>query len=125
MSPIAPELKGRGDLRLRVEQACARLNRAAPHKIDEVTYLMGCRLLSDQEISFDLVLKGFDAKAPGVSSFMESAKPILEKSICRNPDVFALGAEGIALQYRYRIRATPVLSLNVVPGQCRAPSEAR
>lgn len=121
----SPDLKGQGDLRLRVEQACARLNRTAPHEIDEVTYLMGCRLLRDKEVAFDLVLKGFDPKSPGVASFMESAKPILEKSICRNPDVLALGAEGIALRYTYRIRSTPVLNLNIGPGQCSATPEAR
>lgn len=54
---------------------------------------MGCRLLIDKEVAFE------------------------------NPDVLALGAEGIALRYTYRIRSTPVLHLNIGPGQCSATPE--
>ncbi|XQM39328.1 hypothetical protein DFLDMN_006221 (plasmid) [Cupriavidus sp. H19C3] len=86
---------------------------------------MSCSLQEGNEVSFDLAIKGYDAKSPGVGSFMESAKPILEKSICRNPDVFTLGIEGISLRYTYRMRAIPVLSLTVVPGQCAATPHAR
>lgn len=114
------DLRAAGNVRQRVEQACARLNSTAPHQIDESTYLVSCRVMGAKEVSFDLVLKGFDPQSPGVASFMESAKPILEKSICRNPDVSALGKQGISLVYSYRIRDTQVLTLSVKPEQCVA-----
>lgn len=112
------DLSSFANVRQAIEAACARLNSTSPHRVDESTYLVTCRVIEAKSIAFDLVLKGFDPSAPGVESFMQTARPILERSICRNPDVSALGNLGLSLSYLYRMGSTPVLTIFIKPGQC-------
>ena len=53
---------------------------------------------------------------------MASARPILERGICRNPDVPVLGKLGVTLDYRYMVGRELLVVLHVPPGRCTESS---
>ena len=66
----------------------------------------------------NLKVSGVDATRDGTREYMASAKPILERGICRNPDVPVLGKLGVTLLYHYTAGRQSLVRLNIAPDQC-------
>ncbi|WER48434.1 hypothetical protein CupriaWKF_27005 [Cupriavidus sp. WKF15] len=98
--------------------ACAELARAAPVVLDDSTRLIGCAARPGKVVEFHLQVTGVDPRREDTRNFMASARPILERGICRNPDVPVLGKLGVTLDYRYLAGPEPLVILHVPPGRC-------
>ncbi|CAG9183218.1 hypothetical protein LMG23992_04931 [Cupriavidus laharis] len=98
--------------------ACAELARAAPVVLDDSTRLTGCAVRPGKVVEFRLQVTGVDPRREDTKGFMVSARPILERGICRNPDVPVLGKLGVTLDYRYMAGEEPLVVLHVPPGRC-------
>ena len=106
------------DAERQLGMACAELARAAPLVLDESTRLTGCAVRAGKVVEFHLQVTGVDPRREDTKSFMVSARPILERGICRNPDVPVLGKLGVTLDYRYMAGQEPLVTLHVPPGRC-------
>lgn len=106
------------DAQRQLGMACAELARAAPLVLDESTRLAGCAVRAGKVVEFHLQVTGVDPRREDTKSFMVSARPILERGICRNPDVPVLGKLGVTLDYRYMAGPEPLVILHVPPGRC-------
>ncbi len=104
-----------------LKAACLELTRAGPFALDGATRLEGCSVAPGKRVVFRLSLAGVDATREGTVAFMASARPILERGICRNPDVPVLGRLGVTLNYRYMgIGELPVGEVTIAPNRCEA-----
>jgi hypothetical protein len=106
------------DAERQLGMACAELARAAPLALDDSTRLTGCAARAGKVVEFHLQVTGVDPRREDTKSFMVSARPILERGICRNPDVPVLGKLGVTLDYRYMAGQEPLVVLHVPPGRC-------
>ena len=101
--------------------ACQELTRAGPFTLDAATRLEGCSVSPGKRVQFRLSLVGVDATREGTVAFMASARPVLERGICRNPDVPVLGQLGVTLNYRYAGIGNRALGeVTITPDRCRA-----
>lgn len=98
--------------------ACAELARATPIVLDSSTRLTGCATRPGKIVEFHLQVTGVEPKREDTKAFMVSARPILERGVCRNPDVPVLGKLGVTLDYRYTAGQEPLVVLHVPPGRC-------
>lgn len=99
--------------------ACQELTRAGPFTLDAATRLEGCSVSPGKRVQFHLNLVGVDATREGTMAFMASARPVLERGICRNPDVPVLGQLGVTLNYRYSgIGNRPLGDVTITPDRC-------
>ncbi|MDW3681492.1 hypothetical protein RA280_06970 [Cupriavidus sp. CV2] len=99
--------------------ACQELTRAGPFTLDAATRLEGCSVAPGKRVQFRLSLVGVDASREGTVAFMASARPVLERGICRNPDVPVLGRLGVTLNYRYAgIGNQPLGEVTITPDRC-------
>ncbi len=106
------------DAERQLGMACAELARAAPVVLDDSTRLAGCAVRAGKVVEFRLQVTGVDARREDTKSFMVSARPILERGICRNSDVPLLGKLGVTLDYRYMAGQELLVVLHVPPGRC-------
>lgn len=102
-----------------LNRACQELTRAGPFTLDAATRLEGCSVSPGKRVQFRLSLVGVDATREGTVAFMASARPVLERGICRNPDVPVLGQLGVTLNYRYAgIGNRPLGEVTITPDRC-------
>jgi len=106
------------DAERQLGMACAELARMAPMVLDDSTRLAGCAVRAGKIVEFHLQVSGVDPRREDTRNFMISARPILERGICRNPDVPVLGKLGVTLDYRYMAGQEPLVTLHVPPGRC-------
>ncbi len=106
------------DAERQLGMACKELARATPMVLDESTRLVGCTARTGNVVEFHRQVTGVDPRREDTKSFMVSARPILERGICRNPDVPVLGKLGVTLDYRYMAGQEPLVTLHVPPGRC-------
>jgi hypothetical protein len=107
-----------GDADRELRLACQELMRAGPVDLDNTTRFEGCVTRPGKIVEFHLKVSGVDAARDGTREFMASAKPILERGICRNPDVPVLGKLGVRLRYHYVAGQKPLVSLDIPPDRC-------
>ncbi|CAG9175690.1 hypothetical protein LMG23994_03163 [Cupriavidus pinatubonensis] len=98
--------------------ACAELARATPIVLDSSTRLTGCATRPGKIVEFHLQVTGVEPTREDTKAFMVSARPILERGVCRNPDVPVLGKLGVTLDYRYAAGQEPLVVLHIPPGRC-------
>ncbi|WP_354686185.1 hypothetical protein [Cupriavidus necator] len=98
--------------------ACQELMRAGPVDLDDTTRFDGCVTKPGKVVEFQLKVSGVDASRDGTREFMASAKPILERGICRNPDVPVLGKLGVTLLYHYVAGRQSLVMLDIPPNRC-------
>lgn len=99
--------------------ACRELTRAGPFTLDAATRFEGCSVSPGKRVLFRLSLLGVDATREGTVAFMASARPVLERGICRNADVPVLGRLGVTLNYRYTgIGGQPLGEVTIAPDRC-------
>lgn len=108
-----------GDADRQLRLACQELMRAGPMNLDDTTRFDGCVARPGKIVDFHLKVSGVDASRDDTRDFMATAKPILERGICRNPDVPVLGKLGIRLRYHYAAGQKPLVLLDIPPEQCR------
>ncbi|AMR81318.1 hypothetical protein A2G96_26310 [Cupriavidus nantongensis] len=108
-----------GDADRQLRLACQELMRAGPVDLDDTTRFDGCVARPGKIVDFHLKVSGIDASRDDTRDFMATAKPILERGICRNPDVPVLGKLGIRLRYHYAAGQKPLVLLDIPPEQCR------
>ncbi|MCO4889780.1 hypothetical protein MKD50_10400 [Cupriavidus sp. WGtm5] len=108
-----------GDADRQLRLACQELMRAGPIDLDDTTRFDGCVARPGKIVDFHLKVSGVDAGRDDTRAFMATAKPILERGICRNPDVPVLGKLGIRLRYHYAVGQKPLVLLDIPPEQCR------
>ncbi|SOZ38384.1 hypothetical protein [Cupriavidus neocaledonicus] len=108
-----------GDADRQLRLACQELMRAGPVDLDDTTRFDGCVARPGKIVDFHLKVSGIDASRDDTRDFMATAKPILERGICRNPDVPVLGKLGIRLRYHYAAGPKPLVLLDIPPDQCR------
>ncbi|CAQ71783.1 conserved hypothetical protein; putative exported protein [Cupriavidus taiwanensis LMG 19424] len=108
-----------GDADRQLRLACQELMRAGPVDLDDTTRFDGCVARPGKIVDFHLKVSGIDASRDDTRDFMATAKPILERGICRNPDVPVLGKLGIRLRYHYAAGQKPLVLLDIPPDQCR------
>jgi len=111
-----------GDADRQLAMACAELVRAGPVNLDDTTRFDGCTVRPGKVVEFRLHVKGVDPARDGTREFMARVKPILERGICRNPDVPVLGKLGVTLLYRYFASKDTLVLLDIAPGQCERQS---
>ncbi|MBP0623269.1 hypothetical protein J8I82_25535 [Cupriavidus sp. LEh25] len=116
MTGVTRLTAGNADRELRM--ACQELMRAGPLDLDDTTRLDGCVTRPGKIVEFQLKVSGVDATRDGTREYMASAKPILERGICRNPDVPVLGKLGVTLLYHYTAGRQSLVRLNIAPDQC-------
>ncbi|KAF7961822.1 hypothetical protein AWV80_39810 [Cupriavidus sp. UYMU48A] len=107
------------DAERQLSMACAELARVTPVVLDESTRLTGCVSRPGKIVEFRLDVTGVEAQREDTKAFMLSARPILERGICRNPDVPILGKLGVTLNYRYLAGQELLVLLHVPPGRCK------
>ncbi|SPR99991.1 hypothetical protein [Cupriavidus taiwanensis] len=108
-----------GDADRQLRLACQELMRAGPVDLDDTTRFYGCVARPGKIVDFHLKVSGIDANRDDTRDFMATAKPILERGICRNPDVPVLGKLGIRLRYHYAAGQKQLVLLDIPPEQCR------
>lgn len=102
-----------------LKAACAEITHQAPLILDTTTRLDSCRGETGKRVVFHLNLVHFDGAREGTAAFMQNARPVLVRGICRNPDVVMLGRTGVTLVFRYAgIGNRPVGDLTIAPGAC-------
>ncbi|TDF66791.1 hypothetical protein E1J61_05770 [Cupriavidus sp. L7L] len=116
MTGVTRLTAGNADRELRM--ACQELMRAGPLDLDDTTRFEGCVTRPGKIVEFQLKVSGVDATRDGTREYMASAKPILERGICRNPDVPVLGKLGVTLLYHYTAGRQSLVRLNIAPDQC-------
>ncbi|BDB27196.1 hypothetical protein Tamer19_64010 [Cupriavidus sp. TA19] len=107
-----------GDADRQLRMACQELMRAGPLDLDDTTRFDGCVVRPGKIVEFQLKVSGVDATRDGTREYMASAKPILERGICRNPDVPVLGKLGVTLLYHYTAGRQSLVRLDIAPDQC-------
>lgn len=107
-----------GDVDRQLHLACQELMRAGPVDLDDTTRFVGCVTRPGKIVEFHLKVSGVDATRDDTREFMVSAKPILERGICRNPDVPVLGKLGVTLRYHYVAGQKQLVLLDIPPDQC-------
>lgn len=116
MTGVTRLTTGNADRELRL--ACQELMRAGPVDLDDTTRFDGCVTRPGKIVEFQLKVSGVDATREGTREFMATAKPILERGICRNPDVPVLGKLGVRLRYHYMAGQKSLVLLDIPPEQC-------
>jgi hypothetical protein len=106
------------DAERQLGMAFAELARATPLALDESTRLAGCAVRPGKVVEFHLQVTGVDPRRDDTKSIMASARPILERGVCRNPDVPVLGKLGVTLDFRYMAGQELLVMLHVPPGRC-------
>ncbi|WP_316153812.1 hypothetical protein [Cupriavidus sp. BIC8F] len=107
-----------GDVDRELRMACQELMRAGPLDLDDTTRFDGCVTRPGKIVEFQLKVSGVDAARDDTREFMARAKPILERGICRNPDVPVLGKLGVRLRYHYVAGQKSLVLLDIPPDQC-------
>jgi hypothetical protein len=107
-----------GDADRELRTACQELTRAGPVDLDDTTRFDGCVTRPGKIVEFHLKVWGVDATRDDTRDFMAAAKPILERGICRNPDVPVLGKLGVRLRYHYAAGQKQLVLLDIPPDQC-------
>ncbi|MDQ0138586.1 hypothetical protein [Cupriavidus necator] len=107
-----------GDADRELRLACQELMRAGPVELDDTTRFDGCVARPGKIVEFHLKVSGVDASRDDTREFMATAKPILERGICRNPDVPVLGKLGVRLRYHYVAGQKQLVLLDIPPDQC-------
>ncbi|AGW93781.1 MULTISPECIES: hypothetical protein [Cupriavidus] len=107
-----------GDAERQLRMACQELKRAGPVDLDDSTRFDGCVTRPGKIVEFQLKVSGVDASREDTREFMASAKPILERGICRNPDVPVLGKLGVTLHYHYVAGRQSLVLLDIPPDHC-------
>ncbi|WP_432260574.1 hypothetical protein [Cupriavidus sp. TMH.W2] len=107
-----------GDADRQLRLACQELMRAGPVDLDDTTRFDGCVTRPGKIVEFHLKVSGVDATRDDTRAFMASVKPILERGICRNPDVPVLGKLGVRLRYHYVAEQKQLVLLDIPPDQC-------
>ncbi|WP_373460984.1 hypothetical protein, partial [Cupriavidus pinatubonensis] len=75
------------DAERQLSLACSELARSAPIVLDNSTRLTGCAVRPGKVVEFQLKVSGVDPRRDDTKKFMAFVRPILERGICRNPDV--------------------------------------
>ncbi|WP_455287369.1 hypothetical protein [Cupriavidus necator] len=107
-----------GDADRELRQACQELKRIGPVDLDDTTRFDGCVTRPGKVVEFQLKVSGVDASRDGTREYMATAKPILVRGICRNPDVPVLGKLGVTLLYHYVAGRQSLVLLDIPPDHC-------
>ena len=111
------------DAERQLSLACSELARSAPIVLDNSTRLTGCAVRPGKVVEFQLKVSGVDPRRDDTKKFMAFVRPILERGICRNPDVPLLGKLGVTLDYRYLVGQEPLVALHIFPDRCKEKAE--